>query len=97
MAKANSIMYECAFITMILVLVIILIVHVIIPWYYRYKAKREKDRYDSMKRINAKSKKEEINEKYPHESKHNKNYKKFLLFNYLKNIFKSKSHILFYE
>ena len=52
MDKANSIMYECAFITMILVLGIIMIVHVIIPWYYKYKAKREKDRYDSLKRIN---------------------------------------------
>jgi hypothetical protein len=91
-------MYECAFITMILVLAIILIVHVLIPWYYRYKAKREKDRYDSMKRINAKNEKNQKNEKFPQDLKQNKNRKKFLLFNnYFKNIFKPKSQFLFFR
>ncbi len=52
MLKANSIMYECAFITMIFVLIIILIVHIIIPWYYKYKAKCDNDQYESIKRIN---------------------------------------------
>lgn len=52
MTKANSIMYECAFITMILVLMIILIVNVVIPWYYRYKSKREKQRCDSAIHVN---------------------------------------------
>ena len=98
MTKASSIMYECAFITIILVLAIILIVHILIPWYYRYKVKREKDRYDSMKRINAKNEKNQKNEKFPQDLKQNKNRKKFLLFNnYFKNIFKPKSQFLFFR
>ncbi len=52
MTKANSIMYECAFITMTLVLMIILIVNVVIPWYYRYKSKREQQRCDSSIHVN---------------------------------------------
>ena len=78
MTKANSIMYECAFITMILVLMIILVVHVVIPWYYRYKAKREKDRYDSMKRINSKVKETKKIEKHPQVKKHRTKIKKYL-------------------
>jgi hypothetical protein len=33
----TNIMYECAFVTMFLVLLIILVVHVVIPAYYNYK------------------------------------------------------------
>jgi predicted membrane protein len=33
-------MYECALVTMILVFAIIVIVHVIIPYYFKWKAKR---------------------------------------------------------
>jgi phosphate transport system permease protein len=36
----TSIMYECAFVTMVLVLLIILVIHVIIPAYYRFKQRR---------------------------------------------------------
>jgi short subunit fatty acids transporter len=36
----ESIMYECAFVTMILVLLIILVVHVAIPAYYNYKRRK---------------------------------------------------------
>jgi cell division protein FtsL len=36
----TNIMYECAFVTMLLVLVIILIVHVVIPAYYNFKRHR---------------------------------------------------------
>ena len=97
MTKANSIMYECAFITMILVLAIILIVHVVIPWYYRYKAKREKDRYDSMKRINAKREKNENDENHPQELKYNNDCKNFLLSKHLKNVFKLKYQLLFFR
>ena len=76
MLKANSIMYECAFITMIFVLIIILIVHVIIPWYYRYKSKRDKDQYESIKRIN-KNKNQHINLiSNTNQLKHKINFKK---------------------
>ncbi len=51
-SKATHIMYECAFLTMILVFIIILIVHVIIPWYFRKKAKDDEMRYQALRRIN---------------------------------------------
>jgi phosphate transport system permease protein len=35
-----NIMYECAFVTMILVLLIILVVHVVIPSYYKHKRRQ---------------------------------------------------------
>lgn len=56
--KAFSIMYECAFITMILVLLIILVVHVLIPWYFRHKQKKEEDRYTAIKNINMRKNQE---------------------------------------
>lgn len=39
-----NIMYECAFVTMLLVLFIIITVHVLIPKYYQYKLKQMKKR-----------------------------------------------------
>jgi phosphate transport system permease protein len=36
----TNIMYECAFVTMMLVLLIILVVHVIIPAYYNFKKRQ---------------------------------------------------------
>lgn len=65
--KAFSIMYECAFITMILVFIIILIVHVLIPWYYRHKQKRDEDRYEAIKNINMRKKLEQKSEKQENE------------------------------
>ena len=35
--KGSNIMYECAFITMVLILLIILFVNVFIPWYYQHR------------------------------------------------------------
>ncbi len=49
--KGTSIMYECAFVTMILVFLIIFIVHILIPWYYRYKDKKERERYYNISRL----------------------------------------------
>jgi ABC-type transport system involved in cytochrome bd biosynthesis fused ATPase/permease subunit len=42
-------MYECAFVTMILVLLIILLVHVVIPAYYNYKRRKIRKEYDKLK------------------------------------------------
>lgn len=50
--KGTHIMYECALVTMILVLFVILIVHVLIPWYYKKKARDEADRYTAKQNIN---------------------------------------------
>lgn len=47
--KGTSIMYECAFVTVLLVLIIITIVHVIIPRYYKHKTEVERDRYNAIK------------------------------------------------
>ncbi|MDE7433617.1 MAG: hypothetical protein K2M43_00465 [Mycoplasmoidaceae bacterium] len=42
---ANNVMYECAFITLILVLLIILVSHVLIPYYFVYKQNKLKKKY----------------------------------------------------
>ncbi|GHU47886.1 hypothetical protein FACS1894218_3320 [Bacilli bacterium] len=47
---ASHIMYECAFVTMILVLLIILVVHVIIPAYYARKKNKAKQQYLKIKK-----------------------------------------------
>jgi phosphate transport system permease protein len=48
--QGSHIMYECAFVTMILVLLIILVVHVIIPAYYNHKKNKAKEQYLRVKR-----------------------------------------------
>jgi short subunit fatty acids transporter len=47
--QGTNIMYECAFVTMILVLLIILLVHVVIPAYYNYKRRKIRKEYDELK------------------------------------------------
>jgi competence protein ComGC len=49
-------MYECALVTMILVFMIIVIVHVIIPFYYKWKLKRITDKSNSVKAAESKEK-----------------------------------------
>lgn len=44
-SQGTSVMYECAFITMILVLLIIMVSHVLIPYYFVWKQKRIKKKY----------------------------------------------------
>ncbi|WEK82831.1 MAG: phosphate ABC transporter permease PstA [Mycoplasma sp.] len=80
-AKSQSIMYECAFVTMILVLIIILIVHVFIPWYFKHKERSDQKRHDLIASI-AKKKQEQNNEKHKH------NFKSLIInkLNYLKSI-----------
>lgn len=79
-SKGSSIMYECAFITMVLVLMIILVVHVLIPWWYKYKAKKEEERYDTAKSLKQKQQKNLKNLKMHHAINKNK-----LKFNILKS------------
>jgi hypothetical protein len=55
-SQSTSIMYECAFVTMILVLLIICVVHFIIPWWFNRKAKRDKKTQDRDKRMLVKTK-----------------------------------------
>jgi hypothetical protein len=55
-SKGTNIMYECAFVTMILVLLIILVVHVAIPAYYNYKRQKMRDEYERLNREEQKNK-----------------------------------------
>ena len=64
--EGTHIMYECAIVTMVLVLIIILIVHVAIPAYFRNKAKKDEMRYAALKQINEKKKAAESEEKIKH-------------------------------
>ncbi len=55
--QGTSVMYECAFITMILVLLIIMISHVLIPYYFVWKQKKIQKKYskpDSPSKTNKK-------------------------------------------
>ena len=55
--KGTNIMYECAIVTMILVLIIILIVHVAIPAYYKHKRKKDEMMYAALKQLYEKKEK----------------------------------------
>jgi hypothetical protein len=46
-SKGLDIMYECALVTMVLVFIIILVVHVIIPYYFKWKNKRASKAHSS--------------------------------------------------
>lgn len=52
--KASSIMYECAFVTMILVFIIILFANIIIPWYFKFKYQKQNQRFKQFKLRNKK-------------------------------------------
>lgn len=84
-AKGNSIMYECAFVTILLVLIIILLVYVIFPWHKKWKQKREQEKFDSSNRVKKWWKMRRKN-KLNH--KHGK-HKKAMLFSKM-NIWKNK-------
>jgi phosphate transport system permease protein len=58
--EGTNIMYECAFVTMLLVLIIILVVHVAIPAYYNYKRRKQRIAYSQLKAEEARAERAEL-------------------------------------